>query len=61
MLIAWAVIGSAGQVRAEPELVNGIQALVHDSVITFAEVEYMTMPAKEQLYRQYRALRKRQR
>ena len=55
MLIAWAVIGSAGQVRAEPELVNGIQALVHDSVITFAEVEYMTMPAKEQLYRQYRA------
>jgi len=54
MLIAWAVIGSPPQVRAEPELVNGIQAVVHDSVITFAEVEAMTLDAKEQLYRKHR-------
>ena len=34
MLIAGAVIGSAPRVRAEPELVNGVQAVVHDSVVT---------------------------
>ena len=34
MLVVWAVMGSAPQVLAEPELVNGIQAVVHDSVVT---------------------------
>ena len=32
MLIVWAVIGSASQVRAEAGVVNGVQAVVHDSV-----------------------------
>ena len=54
MLIAGAVIGSTPRVRAAPELVNGINAVVHDSVVTFAEVEIMTLPAQEVLTRQYR-------
>ena len=55
MLIVWAGIGSALQARAEPELVNGIRAVVHDAVVTLAEVEMMTMPARDMLTRQYRA------
>ena len=55
MLIAGAVIGSAPRVRAEAELVNGIQAVVHDSVVTLAEVQIMTLPAEQVLSRQYRA------
>ena len=33
---------------------NGVKAVVHDSVVTFAEVEIMTLPAEEVLTRQYR-------
>ena len=57
MLVVWAVIGSAPQVLAEPELVNGVQAVVHDSVVTFSDVEIMTMPAEKVLYDRYRAQR----
>ena len=57
MLVVWAVIGSAPQVLAEPELVNGVQAVVHDSVVTFSDVELMTMPAEKVLYDRYRAQR----
>src|ERR1035438_6072762 len=54
MLIVGAVLGSAPRLRAEPQLVNGIDAVVHDSVVTFSEVEVMTLPAMDVLYRQYR-------
>lgn len=54
MLIVGAVIGSAPRVvRAEAELVNGIQAVVHESVITLGEVYTMTLPAEQMLERQY--------
>ena len=33
---------------------NGIQAVVHDSVVTYAEVEIMTLPAEEVLADEYR-------
>jgi parvulin-like peptidyl-prolyl isomerase len=55
MLIAVAVIGSPSQVRAASELVNGISAVVHDSVVTLGEVDLMTLPAQEVLVRQYRS------
>jgi len=55
MLVVWAVMGSAPQVLAEPELVNGVQAVVHDSVVTFSDVEILTMPAEKVLYDRYRA------
>ncbi len=55
MLVVWAVIGSAPQARAEPELVNGIQAVVHDAVVTVAEVEVMTLPARDVITGQYRS------
>ena len=55
MLVVWAVMGSAPQVLAEPELVNGVQAVVHDSVVTLSDVEIMTMPAEKVLYDRYRA------
>jgi parvulin-like peptidyl-prolyl isomerase len=54
MLIVGAVLGSAPRLRAEPQLVNGLDAVVHDSVVTFSEVEVMTLPAMDVLYRQYR-------
>lgn len=54
MLIAGAVIVSAPHARAEPELVNGVRAVVHDSVVTHAEVLLMTLPAEEVLAREYR-------
>jgi parvulin-like peptidyl-prolyl isomerase len=55
MLIAGAVIGSPSQVRAASETVNGIVAVVHDSVVTLGEVDIMTLPAQEVLVRQYRS------
>jgi peptidyl-prolyl cis-trans isomerase SurA len=47
-----ALIGSVISLRAE--LVSGIQAIVHDSIITHEEVESMAAPAAEVLWRQYR-------
>ena len=52
MLAAGAVIGSALQACAE--LVSGIQAIVHDSIVTHEEVEALTAPDTEVLWRQYR-------
>jgi parvulin-like peptidyl-prolyl isomerase len=49
---AGAVLGCALQLQAE--LVDGIQAIVHDSIITIDEVEIMTEPAAKALWRQYR-------
>jgi parvulin-like peptidyl-prolyl isomerase len=53
MLVVWAVMGSAPRILAEPELVNGVQAVVDDSVVTFTDVEIMTMPAEKVLYDRY--------
>ena len=53
-LIAGAVLASAPRLRAESHLVNGIDAVVHDSIVTYSEVEVMTVPAEQMLYRQYR-------
>ena len=39
---------------AEAQLVNGIDAVVHDSIVTFSEVQERTQPAEAMLYRQYR-------
>lgn len=55
ILIAGAIIGATPELRAAPELVDGINAVVHDSVVTFAEVQLMTLPAQEVLARQYRS------
>jgi len=38
---------------ARPELANAIKAIVHDSVITYDEVEELSLPAAQLLYRQY--------
>ena len=54
MLIAGAVLGSTPEGRSAPELVNGVNAVVHDSVVTKGEVDIMTLPAQEMLVRQYR-------
>ena len=55
LLIAAVVTGSAQTRGAEAELVNGVQAVVHDSIVTYGEVQIMTMPAEQMLYRQYRS------
>jgi hypothetical protein len=39
--------------RADAELVNGIDAIVHDSIITFQEVKDGTMVVADQLRQQY--------
>ena len=53
MLTAGAVIGAVVQVRAE--LVTGIEAVVNDSIITREEVEALTAPAADVLWRTYRS------
>lgn len=53
MLTVGAVIGSGLSVSAE--LVTGIEAVVDSSLITHDEVETMTAPAVETLFRQYRS------
>ena len=55
ILIVGAVIGSVPQVRAEPELVDGVQAVVHDSVVTLSDVQIMSLPAEKVLFDRYRA------
>ena len=55
MLAVWAVTGSAPQLRAGPELVDGVQAVVHDSIVTLSDVQIMTAPAEQVLVRQYRS------
>jgi peptidyl-prolyl cis-trans isomerase SurA len=50
--MAVVVVSSAMSLRAE--MVSGIQAIVHDSIITHEEVEAMAAPAAEVLWRRYR-------
>ena len=52
MLTAGVLIGFASSAPAE--LVTGIEAIVDESLITHEEVEAMTAPAAELLFRQYR-------
>jgi parvulin-like peptidyl-prolyl isomerase len=54
MLTVSAVLCSAWRIPAAEQIVNGIDAVVHDSVVTLSEVQFMTLPAIEMLYRQYR-------
>ncbi len=54
MLIVGAVFGLAPRAGAEAQLVNGVQAVVDESIVTLGEVQSMTLPAQEMLYRQYR-------
>ena len=50
------VVATAGfGLSLHAELVNGIKAVVHDTVVTKQEVESYTAPAEEVLRRQYRA------
>jgi len=51
-VLAAALTGAASASRAE--LVNGIKAVVHDSVITYEEVEQRTLQTADVLRRQYR-------
>jgi parvulin-like peptidyl-prolyl isomerase len=55
MLAVLAAIGSAPQLRAVAEPENGIEAVVHDSIITLYEVQLMTLPAEKVLYDRYRS------
>jgi len=49
MLVAVAVFSFAPRASAETDLVNGVQAVVHDSVVTFAELQERMVSAKEVL------------
>ena len=54
ILAAGAVLSSTPRVGAEAQLVNGVQAVVDESIVTLGEVQLMTLPAEQVLYRQYR-------
>lgn len=54
LLIAGVVITSVPQVRAAPVQVDGVQAVVHDSIVTLGEVLTLSMPAEAELWQQYR-------
>lgn len=47
------MVAGALFVRADPEVVNGIDAIVHDSIITMQEVRDLTEPYVEDLRQQY--------
>ncbi len=51
IFLASAVCGSG--VAMQAQLANGIHAIVHDSIITYQEVEKSTAPVIEELQRQY--------
>jgi peptidyl-prolyl cis-trans isomerase SurA len=51
IFVSGAVLGCALQLQAE--LVNGIKAIVHDSIITVEDVESLTEQAAKALWRQY--------
>src|ERR1035438_2732890 len=53
MLIAGAIAGSTPLFHAQAVLVNGVEAVVHDSVVTFGEVQTMSLPAEQMLRREY--------
>lgn len=52
IVVAVAVGGFGASLHAQ--LVDGIKVIVHDSVVTYQEVEAYTEPFKQQLQRQYR-------
>lgn len=52
--IVWVTVLAAAISGAQAEPVNGIKAIVHDSVITYDEVEGMTASEVQYLQRQYR-------
>jgi peptidyl-prolyl cis-trans isomerase SurA len=54
MVIAGAVLGSAARACAEAQLINGVQAVVDESIVTLGEVQLMTFPAAQMLNRQFR-------
>jgi parvulin-like peptidyl-prolyl isomerase len=53
MLIVGAIAGSTPLFHAQAVLVNGVEAVVHDSVVTFGEVQTMSLPAEQMLRREY--------
>ncbi|MGN6553347.1 MAG: peptidylprolyl isomerase [Verrucomicrobiota bacterium] len=42
------------QLKAEPQLADGIKVVVHDSLVTYQQVDEYTLPFIEDLRRQYR-------
>ena len=54
LILAASAVGGFG-ISLHAQLVDGIKAIVHDSVISYQEVEAFTAPFAEQLERQYRA------
>ena len=52
--LLFAVVVAALAPSARAQLIDGIKAVVHDSVVTYQEVEIYTAPAAEVLRRQYR-------
>ncbi|MCU0782533.1 MAG: peptidylprolyl isomerase [Verrucomicrobia bacterium] len=59
IVVAVVVVGFGASLHAQLadgiKVVSGIKAIVHDSVVTYREVEAYTAPFAEQLRRQYRA------
>ncbi len=53
MLLVVAGLSFTPRASAELDLLNGVQAVVHDSVVTFAELQERMAPAKEMLARRY--------
>lgn len=53
-IVVAVAVGNLGA-SLQAELVDGIDAIVHDSVVTMHEVESYTLPFQQQLLRQYRA------
>lgn len=45
---------SSVQTKAEPQLADGIKVIVHDSLVTYQQVEEYTAPLIDDLRRQYR-------
>ncbi len=54
ILVAAAVMAAPSALRAAPETVNALAAVVHDSVVTLGELLSMSLPAEQVLARQYR-------
>jgi peptidyl-prolyl cis-trans isomerase SurA len=53
-MVAVAILaGRTVEARAEVELADGIQAIVHDSLITFLQVEDRMVPVRDELRRRY--------
>jgi peptidyl-prolyl cis-trans isomerase SurA len=45
--------GQPGRGRAEVELADGIKAIVHDSIVSYVQVEQRTAPLRDELRRRY--------